>query len=181
MSHICVGELGQHWFKQWLVAFFRHQAIASTNSDVLSIGDVRTNFMEIRIEIHTFPFMKVHLKMSSGKMRQFCFGLNVLIKLVRRDFLSSKIKHQSECKMHHGSFTILLSCIMLYPYHSRRYFSFRLESKQGCPRTTEFTVCLLFKKTPSYRYRNPHYKPVTVWRPSQIYNGNPYISKTIPS
>ena len=30
------------------------------------------------IEIHTFSYKKIHLKMSPGKWRQFCFGLNVL-------------------------------------------------------------------------------------------------------
>ena len=28
-----------------------------------------------------------------------------------------------------------------------------------------------------HRYRNPHYKPETVWRLSQVYNGNPYTDK----
>ena len=40
---------------------------------------------------------------------------------------------------------------------------------------------LFTKKTPSYGYRNPHYKPNTVWRPSQVYNGNPYTDKTVSS
>ena len=40
---------------------------------------------------------------------------------------------------------------------------------------------LLTKKTPSYGYRDPHDKPKTVWRPSQIYNGNPYTDKTASS
>ena len=30
-------------------------------------------------------------------------------------------------------------------------------------------------------YRDPHYKPKTVWRPSQVYNGNPYTDKTASS
>ena len=38
---------------------------------------------------------------------------------------------------------------------------------------------LFTKKTPSYRYRDPHYKPKTVWRPSRVYNGNPYTDKMI--
>ena len=29
------------------------------------------------MDIHTFSFKKIHLKMSSGKYRPFCFGLNV--------------------------------------------------------------------------------------------------------
>ena len=37
------------------------------------------------------------------------------------------------------------------------------------------------KKTPSYGYGNPHYKPKTVWWPSQVYNGNPYTNKTASS
>ena len=40
---------------------------------------------------------------------------------------------------------------------------------------------LFTKKTPSYGYRDPHYKPKTVWRPSQVYNGNPYTDKTASS
>ena len=40
---------------------------------------------------------------------------------------------------------------------------------------------LFTKKTPSYGYRNPHYKPETVWGPSQVYNGNPYTDKTASS
>ena len=35
------------------------------------------NFSEILIEIHTFSFRKMHFKMSSGKWRPFCPGLNV--------------------------------------------------------------------------------------------------------
>ena len=36
---------------------------------------------------------------------------------------------------------------------------------------------ILSKKTTSYGYMNPHYKPKTVWRPSQVYNVNPYTNK----
>ena len=32
---------------------------------------------------------------------------------------------------------------------------------------------LVTKKTPSYEYVNPRYQPKTVWRFSQVYNGNP--------
>ena len=37
------------------------------------------------------------------------------------------------------------------------------------------------KKTPSHGYKNPHYKPETVWRPSQVYNGNTYINMLMSS
>ena len=37
------------------------------------------------------------------------------------------------------------------------------------------------KKVPSRGYGNSRYKPKTVWRPSQFYNGNPYTNKTLSS
>ena len=56
----------------------RRQAIDWTNAGILLIGPLVTNFSEILIEIHTFLFKKMHLRMSSGKWRPFCPGLNVL-------------------------------------------------------------------------------------------------------
>ena len=56
----------------------RRQAITWTNVGILLIGPLGTNFSEMLIEIHTFSFKKIHLKMSSGKWRRFCLGLNVL-------------------------------------------------------------------------------------------------------
>ena len=40
---------------------------------------------------------------------------------------------------------------------------------------------LFTKKTPSYGYRDHHSKPMTVWRQSKVYNGNPYADKTASS
>ena len=37
------------------------------------------------------------------------------------------------------------------------------------------------KKIPPYRHRNPHYKSQVVWRPSEIYHGNPHVNKMISS
>ena len=45
---------------------------------ILVIEPLGTNFSEISIEINTFSFKKMPLKMSSGKWRPFCLGLNVL-------------------------------------------------------------------------------------------------------
>ena len=56
----------------------RRPAIIWTNAGILSIGPLGTNFSEISIEIHTFPFKKMHLKMSSAKWRLFRFFLNEL-------------------------------------------------------------------------------------------------------
>ena len=57
----------------------RRQAIIWINAAILLIGPLETNFSGILSEIHTFSFKKMHLKMSSGKWRPFCLGLNVLI------------------------------------------------------------------------------------------------------
>ena len=57
----------------------RRQAITCTNVGILLIGPLATNCGEMLIEIHTFSFKKIHLKMSTGKWRPFCLGLNVLI------------------------------------------------------------------------------------------------------
>ena len=56
----------------------RRQAIFWINAGILSIGPLGTNFSEILIEIYTFSFRKMHLKMSSGKWRPSCLGLSVL-------------------------------------------------------------------------------------------------------
>ena len=56
----------------------RRQAIIWTNAGIWSMGPLGTNFSEILIEIYTFSFKKMHLKMSSAKWRLFGLGLNVL-------------------------------------------------------------------------------------------------------
>ena len=56
----------------------RRQAIIWTNAGILFINPLETNFSEIFTEIYTLSFKKRHLKMSSGKWRLFCVGLNVV-------------------------------------------------------------------------------------------------------
>ena len=56
----------------------RCQAILWTNAGILLIRNLGTNFSEILSKIHAFSFKKMHLKMSSGKRRPSCLGLNVL-------------------------------------------------------------------------------------------------------
>ena len=56
----------------------RRRAIIWTNAGILLIGPLETDFSEILIEIHTFSFKKMYLKMSSGKWRPLCLSLNVL-------------------------------------------------------------------------------------------------------
>ena len=49
-----------------------------TNVGKLVIGPLGTNISEIIIEIQTFSYKKIHLKMPSGLWRPFCHVLNVL-------------------------------------------------------------------------------------------------------
>ena len=77
VTHICVS-------KQTIIGSDnslspgRCQAIIWTNDGILLIGTLRTNFSEILIECLSFSFKKMHMKMSSGKWRPSCLGLNVL-------------------------------------------------------------------------------------------------------
>ena len=59
----------------------RCQSIIWTNVGILLVWPLGTNFSEMLLEIQTFPFMKMHLKMLSVKWRQFYLGLNVLTDL----------------------------------------------------------------------------------------------------
>ena len=71
VTHICVRKLTIIRSDNGLPPG-RHHAIIWTNAGLLLIGPLRTNFSEILIEIHTFSFRKMHLKMSSGKWRPQC-------------------------------------------------------------------------------------------------------------
>ena len=76
-THICVGKLTIIASDNGLSPG-RRQAIIWTNAGILLIGPLGTNCNDILIEIHTFSFEKMHLKMSSAKWRPCCRGLNVL-------------------------------------------------------------------------------------------------------
>ena len=65
----------------------RRQAIFWTNAGILLIGPLGTNFSENSIEILSFSFTKIRLKVSSSKWRPFCLGLNVLYKIVHQQSL----------------------------------------------------------------------------------------------
>ena len=77
VTHICVSNLTITGPDNGLSPG-RRQDIIWINAGILLIGPLGTNFNEISIEINTFSFKKMHLKMSSGKWQPFCLGLNVL-------------------------------------------------------------------------------------------------------
>ena len=84
--HINIKWIVQKYFKQmwthngslWYTAIYdgtiiRHHAISWTDTDLLSIGPLRTNFSKIQFKMN-FSFMKMHLESSSAKWRPFCPG-----------------------------------------------------------------------------------------------------------
>ena len=100
VTHICVS-------KQTIIGSDnslspgRRQAIIWTNAGILLIGPMGTNFSEILIEIHTFSFKKMRLKISSGKWRPCCLGLNVLILFCwRGNHFSPSTSEWNSPKMH---------------------------------------------------------------------------------
>ena len=109
VTHICVGKLTIIGSDNGLSPG-RRQAIIWTNAGILLNGPLGTNFSEMLIEIHAFSFKKIHLKMSSGKWRPFCLGLNELTddKLLsifscltwgRRKLWHTYNKHQVSCPL----------------------------------------------------------------------------------
>ena len=83
VMHICVGNLTLVG-SDYGLSPGRRQAIFWTNDGILLIGPLATNCSEILIEIHTFSFKKMQLKMSSTKWRPFCLDHNVLTALTPR-------------------------------------------------------------------------------------------------
>ena len=92
-THICVGKLTIIASDNGLSPR-RRRAIFWTNAERLLIGALGTNFNEILIEIHTFSFKKIHLKMSSAKWRPFCLGPNVLSQLYSVKY--ERVQHISQ-------------------------------------------------------------------------------------
>ena len=78
VTHICVSKL-THIASDNGLSPGRRQAIIWTNAEILLIGTLGTNFSEILIEILTFSFTKMRLKVSSAKWRPSCLGFNELI------------------------------------------------------------------------------------------------------
>ena len=109
MTHISVGNLTIIGSDNGLSPG-RRQAIIWTNDGILLIGPLGTNFSEILINIITFSFKKMLSKVSSGKRRPSCLGLNVLNKPnpihlkqhVYHDYLRSEpVREDVTCVTHY--------------------------------------------------------------------------------
>ena len=118
VMHICVSKLTIIGSDNGL-SHDRCQAIIWTNAGLLLIGPLGTNFSEILIEILTFSFKKMRLKVSSAKRRPFCLGLNMLIPRWRysrlyndllRRFLSIDWNQINQCV-----YSTCLACIIYSP------------------------------------------------------------------
>ena len=87
-----------HWKRVtpiiWWLSPGRQQAIIWTNAAILLIGPLGTNFTEILLEIYTFLLKKIHFKMSFGKWRPSCLGLNVLIQVAKKKWKAKTNKHK---------------------------------------------------------------------------------------
>ena len=77
VTHLCISKLTSIASDNGLSPGWC-QAIIWTKAGIWLIRPIRTNFSEILSKIHTFSFNKMRLKMSSGKWRPFCLGLNEL-------------------------------------------------------------------------------------------------------
>ena len=75
--HICVRKLTIIGSENSLSPG-RRQAIFWTNAGILLIVPLGSDCSEILIEIPTFSFKKMHLKMLSAKTAAICLDLNVL-------------------------------------------------------------------------------------------------------
>ena len=154
MTHICVGNLTIIGSDNGLWPG-RRQAITWTNVGILLIGPLGTKFSEMFIEIHIFSFKKIHLKMSSGKWRPFCLGLNVLIK---RCNLNSFVVFIMKIKW---SLDHLISIIWTH-----------------IPGKIVLILCKFSIKTLFYLCMDFHYKDKTASQ--SVYGRNPYIWKDSP-
>ena len=73
------------------------QAIIGTNAWLLSIRPWGTNFSEILIQMQTFSFGKMRLKMSSAKWRPFCPGgdeLSETVEYIARKYVGCAVGHE---------------------------------------------------------------------------------------
>ena len=132
MTHICVSKITVIGSDNGSSPG-RRQAIIWTSVGILLIGPLGTNFSEILIEIYTFSFKKMHLKMSSGKWRPFCLGLNVL-----------KERHPTTGAMYILSvWHSVYGHVIKYLRYSHHCFTFTFlvgSSKKGCDTTSVQSV-----------------------------------------
>ena len=187
VTHICVGKLAIISSDNGLSSG-RSQAIIWTNTAILLIGALWTNFSKIWIEIHIFPFKKMHFKMSSGYLRP-CFAASMCLWHIAtgiRESTSKVFCSPSCCLIRH----LCLDDVIKWK-HFPRYWPFVPWSGEVTglgefptqrPVTRSFDVFfdlrlnkrlskqwwgLLYEtlSRPLWRHRNGHIPPGTKWLP----------------
>ena len=147
VTHIYVGELAIIGSDNCLSPG-RRQAIIRTNAGILLIRTSGTHFSEILSEIHTFSFKKMHLKMSSGKWRPCCLGLNVL---------STKHTVYSKKYAHGFCFAVLCCGYTLTDFPlSIRLTSLALWQSNDCPSASKATLMNMDKYFMWIHYERLH-------------------------
>ena len=121
VKHICVSKLTTIGSDNGLLPG-RRQAIIWCNAGILLNWTLGTNFDETLSEIDTFPFKQMRLKMSSGKWRPYCLGLNVLTHW-GRDKMAAIFQPPfsngfSGMKMHEFRFNISLKFVPRVPINN---------------------------------------------------------------
>ena len=71
-------DLGQHWLRQWIVAW-RHQAITWPNIDLSSVRSSYIHMMAISQEIHQPSIIQFSAKITHRKFCSNLPGANELI------------------------------------------------------------------------------------------------------
>ena len=148
VTHMCVSNLTIIGSDNSLPPG-RRQAITWTNVGILLIGPLGTNFSEMSIEIHTFSFKKIHLKLSSGKWRPFQLGLNVSKNrwnpFVGRACMSSSVA--IPCPITSSACCLLLHWLGAFPD----------------PVSINICKCFLYKKNVVLHCQNVHNTSVFSW------------------
>ena len=111
VTHICASKLNNTVSDNGL-AMGRRQTTIWNNAGILLIRNLGTNISDFFSEIHILSFKKMNLKMSYGKWRPFCLGLNALseISTVTRRRITTPLPYHYPP---HAMMTMLLLLMMM--------------------------------------------------------------------
>ena len=170
VTHICVGNPAIIVSDNGLSPG-RRQTIIWTNTGILSIGPLGTNFNEILIEIQIFSSKKTHLKMSPGKRRLFCLGLDVLTHLRRVTHVYRSVHWPTLFQIMAGRLVgaqpLSQSMLTYSQMDSWEQISVKFGSKYTYPLVSKWIwkYNLLFWFVPSLCQPNIYLRPFDVWTP----------------
>ena len=136
---------------------------------ILSVGPLGINFSEISMEIQTFSFKKMRLKVSSAKWWPFCFSLDVLkyslfswkqCPWMWKGILQFQLGHDHMCLLcqclilAHCSICLQLQCSVhqthgsVWLLHHHSYGSNLFTSGSGFPVHTSVPLLMSWQRNP---------------------------------